>query len=136
MGDVGEDALVAATVDGPKDRASAAAELLRKTGKVKGLVRNLGAVEPTVRLRAVEALGALGGTDALDGLVTALSDSWPGIRSRAAFHLGQLGDEAGREPLQRASDHDQAPDVVRAAGEALGLIEKRERQAGVCTDGS
>jgi len=136
MGNVGEDALVAAAVEGPRDRASAAAQLLNKTGKVKGLLGNLGAVEPTTRLRAVEALGALGGPDALRGLVTALADSWPGIRSRAAFHLGQMGDEAGSEPLQRLLERDQSPDVLRAAGEALRTIDNRDRQAGVSTDGA
>jgi HEAT repeat protein len=131
MGGIGEEALVAAAVDGPDDRASAAAGLLRKTGKVQGLLRRLRAVDPPARLRAVEALGAVGGPKARDGLVAALSDPWPAIRSRAAFHLGVMGDEAARDPLRRVSECDQALDVSVAAGEALRLIEERPRQAGV-----
>ena len=129
MGDVGEDALISAAVQGPSDRASAAAALLRSTGKARTLVPLLGAIDPMARLRVVDALGALGGTDALEGLVTALSDSWPKIRSRAAFHLGQIGDEHWREPLRRLSDGDMSEVVVRAAADALLLIDQRGRQS-------
>jgi HEAT repeat protein len=130
MGHFGEEALAAAVAEGPRERAVAAVELLRTRGRPDGLLESLKALEPATRLRAVEALGAVGGAEVLDGLVGALSDSWPAIRSRAAFHLGPMGAAREREALQRVAESDPDPEVVRAAMQALRTIEERARGAG------
>lgn len=137
MGAVGENALVTAAIEGPRDRSMAAAELLRGTGKVESLLRGLGGLDPDERLRGVEALGALGHSDALaaEGLVTALSDSQPRIRSRAAFHLGQVGHKAGRQLLEGVTARDHSPEVLRAARNASRLIETRARHSGLRANG-
>ena len=125
MGAIGAEALLATAFSGPRDRAVAAAGLLRRGGRVPALLACLKAVEPATRARTVEVLGALGGPEAQEGLIIALSDAWPGIRRRAAFHLGQVGDDDARAPLLRTSERDPAPEVLRAAGEALRQMEAR-----------
>ena len=135
MGAPGEEALTAVLGEAGKDRAAVAAELLRRTDVAATLVDRLQALDPDTRLRAVDALGILGGPQAVDGLATALCDSSPGIRSRACFHLGQLGDGRSRRALQVVSESDPVAYVVRAAKHALRLIDARALDANGSTNG-
>jgi HEAT repeat protein len=133
MGHFGEEALAAAVAEGPRERAVAAGELLRTRGRPDGLLESLKVIDPATRLRAVEALGAVGGTEVLDGLVGALSDSWPVIRSRAASHLGQMGRGRERQALQRVAQSDPDAEVVEAATQALRTIDERTGGAGAAS---
>jgi HEAT repeat protein len=135
MGAVGEDALAAVLVEGPKDRATAAAGLLRTTRMAERLAGRLRTVDPAARLRAVEALGALGGSEAVDALVASLSDSSPRVRSRAAFHLGELGGERAGQALHESWQSDPAVEVVEAAREAFRFIEARAPEISVANNG-
>lgn len=116
MGSSGELALVAALEEGPSDRAAAAAGVLKESGMTEWLSAALESIDPEVRLRAVEALGRLGGPDALDGLVTASSDPWERIRSQAAHHLSHMAD--GRRFEETSLDTARPPELVRAMDEA------------------
>jgi HEAT repeat protein/cyclophilin family peptidyl-prolyl cis-trans isomerase len=79
--------------------------------------------DPSVRRRAVLAIGRIGMLDGLPYLVSALQDSDAEVRAMAAFSIGLIGPEAreGARPLRAALEDPSA--VVRArAIEGLGLV--------------
>lgn len=118
MGTPGEDALVAAVEQGPAEHAAAAADLLKQGGCAERLRAWLESADPEVRLRAVEALGQVGGPDAVQGLVTACSDPWERIRSRAAHHLSQIAAGRELEEMREVLEPDQPLEISRATDEA------------------
>jgi HEAT repeat protein len=92
--------------------------LLNSLVGVGEFVRRMDSLEPDRRLRAAEALGAIGGPEAVDTLVEALSDPDEHVRQRAAQLLGALGD-ARTAPAVAGLLDDPVPEVVAAAREAL-----------------
>ncbi len=97
----------------------------RLLGEVVGLPvlsERLSATEVTVRLRGVEAVGAVGGSDAVDALIGVLSDPDERIRARSVQLLAQLGDPRGAVAIERTVMHDPVPEVVAAAEDALARL--------------
>jgi HEAT repeat protein len=91
-------------------------------GEVVGVARlaeRLGSTEADARLRAVEAIGAIGGPDAVGPLIGVLSDPDERIRLRATQLLAALGDPRGADAIVEAVLNDPVPEVVAAAEEAL-----------------
>lgn len=77
--------------------------------------------DPTVRVHAAAALGALGDADAIPFLVKGLTDEKPLVRIRASYALGRIGDRRACGPLiKRLDDPDE--DVSKAAYKALKTI--------------
>jgi len=91
-------------------------------GEVVGVARlaeRLGSTEADARLRAVEAIGAIGGPDAVGPLIGVLSDPDERIRLRATQLLATLGDPRGADAIVAAVLNDPVPEVVAAAEGAL-----------------
>jgi len=130
IGSPGAQALLAAVVTGRREQSEAAIDLLRGSGASSRPLIDLGALDPALRFRAVEVLGALGGPDAVHGFVVALRDPRPEIRVRAALHLGRTADEGGRRAIEAVAESDQVPEVRKAANTALRAME-RSRKGGV-----
>ncbi len=97
----------------------------RLLGEVVGLPvlsERLSATEANVRLRGVEAVGAVGGSEAVDALIGVLSDPDERIRARSVQLLAQLGDPRGAAAIERTVLHDPVPEVVAAAEDALARL--------------
>ena len=79
--------------------------------------------DPTIRRRAVLAVGRIGAVEGLPVLVSALRDPEADIRAAAAFGIGLIGPDArdGARPLSAALD-DPSPVVRARAIEGLGLL--------------
>src|SRR5262245_63245587 len=79
--------------------------------------------DPSVRRRAILAIGRVGMLDGLPHLVAALQDNDAEVRAVAAFAIGLIGPDAreGARPLRAALD-DPSPLVRARAVEALGLV--------------
>jgi len=79
--------------------------------------------DPSVRRRAVLAIGRIGMLDGLPYLVSALQDSDAQVRAMAAFAIGLIGPDArdGARPLRTALE-DPSPIVRARAVEGLGLV--------------
>jgi HEAT repeat protein len=84
---------------------------------------DLSMLDASLRRRAVEALGAMGGDQSVLSLVGALIDPEPDVRRRAAELLGELGDASAREDLERTV-YDPVPEVGTAAREALTRLQE------------
>jgi HEAT repeat protein len=94
-------------------------------GRIVGLDELLGrlnAPDPDRRLRAVEAVGAVGGASAVDALVRTLFDPDERIRVRSAQLLGTLGDPRAEPPVRQAALEDPVPEVIQAAKDALARL--------------
>jgi HEAT repeat protein len=89
-------------------------------------VDDLGSLDPDLRSRAVESLGAMGGAKAVDGLIRVLSDPDERIRKAALVHLGRLGDQRAYDEVRRAFANDPVLEVVEAAEETLHALEPGE----------
>ncbi|MEO8483049.1 MAG: HEAT repeat domain-containing protein [Acidobacteriota bacterium] len=76
---------------------------------------------PSIRLRAVIAIGRVGMADGVPLLQSALQDAEPAVRQAAAFGLGLLGRADAAGTLEIALT-DPDPMVRARAAEALGLI--------------
>jgi len=96
--------------------------LLREIVGVARLAGRLGSTEADARLRAVEAIGAIGGSDAVDALIGVLSDPDERIRLRSTQLLAALDDPRGAQAIVEAVAHDPVPEVVAAAQEALSRL--------------
>jgi HEAT repeat protein len=95
------ESLIEALADGenPGRRNSAFEALVACGARVtRRLVRELAKDDADVRKLVIDALAAIGDSDALSGLVEALHDPDPNVRGAAAEALGVVGDqsEAGR----------------------------------------
>jgi HEAT repeat protein/O6-methylguanine-DNA--protein-cysteine methyltransferase len=99
----------------------ALSEALRKTGSAEDYLAELKALDPGVRLMAVEVAGLLGTPDAVTALVEALArDPLPEVRSRAASMLAGAPGDAVRAALLRAQEEDPNEVVRLVAARALG----------------
>jgi HEAT repeat protein len=96
--------------------------LLQQVVGIEDLLGRLSAPDPERRLRAVEAIGAVGGPSAVDALIRSLFDPDERIRVRSAQLLGALGDRRAEQPVRQAALEDPVPEVVRAANEALARL--------------
>ncbi|HEX9123642.1 MAG TPA: HEAT repeat domain-containing protein [Actinomycetota bacterium] len=96
--------------------------LLQQVVGIDDLLGRLSAPDPERRLRAVEAVGAVGGSSAVDALIRTLFDPDERIRIRSAQLLGTLGDRRAEQPVKQAALEDPDPEVVQAASEALARL--------------
>ncbi len=81
----------------------------------------LEALEDSIRMHRVEALGKIGSETAIAGLVKALEDSNKDVRKNAAFALGEIGSETAIAGLLKALED--SDEYVRGnAAFALGEI--------------
>ena len=83
-------------------------------------------LDPTVRVKAVAALGKLGGTEAAMALSMALMDQDPSVRVQAARALGQVEGDQATPALGGVLMGDSDPRVRRAAARALGSVRSEE----------
>jgi len=117
------DALLKATEDETDVKADAIRSLgrLRAAGAVPRLVELAGAGSNTVRIAAVEALGAIGTGPAIDAVERAFGQEHvDGVRAAAARALGRTG-RAGYAPrLIEVLNSAPGLDVRAACAEALG----------------
>jgi HEAT repeat protein len=91
-------------------------------GDIVGVARlagRLGSTEADARLRAVEAIGAIGGPEAVDALIGVLPDPDERIRLRSTQLLAALGDPRGAQAIAEAVLNDPVAEVVAGAEEAL-----------------
>jgi len=93
--------------------------LLRDVVGVARLAGRLGSTEADARLRAVEAIGAIGGPEAVDALIGVLSDPDERIRLRSTQFLAIMGDPRSADAIVAAVLNDPVPEVVAAAEGAL-----------------
>jgi HEAT repeat protein len=122
MGPMAVEPLIdALPTDDPDLRTAVGRVLEGLVGREPFLVQ-LGSLELEERLRAVEALGAMGGPHAVDGLARTLSDPDSSIRVRVLSLLGELDDPRAFEPVKRTFLHDPVNEVVAAAETALQLL--------------
>lgn len=122
MGQAAAGPVLDAVGDEDPDVRQEAARVLRDLLGPEPFADELSSLLPEVRLRAVEALGAMGGAAAARALLRSLSDPEPRVRARAAALLGQLGDPLAVGPLKRAFATDPVPAVAAAAAEALQAL--------------
>jgi HEAT repeat protein len=123
MGTSAVDPLVNLLRGGHPDIAATVGDTLERLVGRDVFLERLGSMDPSDRLGAVEALGAMGGLEAIEGLVRALSDPNEEIRVRALRLLGDLGDPRAIENVERAIHGDPVPEVVAAAEEALRRLQ-------------
>jgi hypothetical protein len=97
-------------------------DLLRNIVGLGELVGRLGSMEADARLRAVEAIGAIGGPEAVDALVEVLSDPDERIRVRSTQLLAKLGDPRAAEAIARTVLQDSVPEVAAAAEVAVARL--------------
>ncbi|WNM32824.1 HEAT repeat domain-containing protein [Streptomyces sp. Li-HN-5-11] len=78
---------------------------------------------PSLRARAVQALGTIGNPGDTDLLLNSLGDDHGSVRLRAAEALGRLSCSRASTALGQVAFHDSDPDVRNAAVEALGSMD-------------
>jgi HEAT repeat protein len=93
--------------------------LLQRIIGFDSFVERLGSLDNQERLRAVEALAAIGGPRAVDALVGALADPDQRVRLRALRGLGELGDRRAADAVERTARADPVGEVVWLAEETL-----------------
>jgi HEAT repeat protein/cyclophilin family peptidyl-prolyl cis-trans isomerase len=81
-------------------------------------------LDPSIRRRAVQAIGRVGASSGVPVLVEALLDPEAEVRGAAAFGLGLLGQKSAVQPLLGLLE-DTEPVARHRAIEALGLIGER-----------
>ncbi|HWO71832.1 MAG TPA: HEAT repeat domain-containing protein [Actinomycetota bacterium] len=96
--------------------------LLERIAGRERFVERLSSIDPDQRLRALQALAAIGGADLVPALLRALADPDERVRILAADLLAEAGDASAVEPLRRTSLSDPVPEVVRAAERALARL--------------
>ncbi|HZP89446.1 MAG TPA: HEAT repeat domain-containing protein [Actinomycetota bacterium] len=123
MGASAVELLIDVLLQGHQEVTSIVGELLGRIVGVDGFLVQASDVDPDRRLRAIEALTAIGGPGVLEALVPRLSDPDERVRIRAAQLLGRLGDPRAREALSLAATSDPVPEVTAAARVALTELE-------------
>jgi HEAT repeat protein len=123
MGTAAVDPLVDLLADRGADVAASVGQLLRDLVGPDLFLERLGSMDPEERLRAMEALGAIGGEAGLDGLARALSDPVERIRIRAVSLMGDSRDPRAFEAVKRTFMGDPVQEVVAAAEEALQRLQ-------------
>jgi HEAT repeat protein len=123
MGNSAVDPLVDILMEDDSELAGTVGHLLESLVGPDVFLTRLGSMDPSERLRAVEALGAIRGERGVDGLVRALSDPVESIRVRAVGLLGEIGDERAFEAVKQAFLGDPVLEVVTAAEETLKRLQ-------------
>jgi HEAT repeat protein len=100
----------------------AVGELLRRIVGIEAMIERMSAIEPERRLRAAEAVGAIGGPAAADALMRSLSDPDERIRTRSIQLLAQIGDPRALPAIEATVLRDPVPEVAAAAREALARL--------------
>jgi HEAT repeat protein len=96
--------------------------LLQRIVGLEEMIQRMSSVEPERRLRAAEAVGAIGGPSAADALMRSLSDPDERIRTRCAQLLARIGDRRAASAIEATVLRDPVPEVVAAAQEALAML--------------
>jgi len=96
--------------------------LLQRIVGLDEFIAQTGNADPDRRMRAMEAIGAIGGPTAVEPLLARLSDPDERVRIRSAQLLGRLGDGRAREPLSLVAASDPIPEAASAAREALAVL--------------
>jgi len=97
-------------------------QLLSNIAGIDRFVERLSSMDPEQRLRAAEAVGAIGGPAAVDALVATLPDPDERVRIRSVQLLGKLGDARALDALKRCLLGDPVPEVVAAAEDAIARL--------------
>jgi HEAT repeat protein len=127
MGGAAVEPLLDVLIQGDAELRPTIGQLLSKIAGPDHFLDRLAAMDREKRLRAVEALGAIGGPRAVDGLMRALTDPDQRIRIRAVRHLGEIGDQRALEAVKRTFLGDPVSEVVAAAEEALQRLQPDPR---------
>jgi HEAT repeat protein len=130
MGPSAVEPLVEVLLREPGEMMSTVGALLNEITGPDQFLELLQSLDPVERLRAVEALGAMGGPRAMDGLMRNLSDPDERIRVRVLQHLGRLRDRRAYEAVKRTYMGDPVLEVVHAAEEALRNFEDPDTRPG------
>jgi hypothetical protein len=94
---------------------------LKPQGIIDTLVNQLNDKEPGFRISAVDALGAIGGSEAMAPLLKSLtSDKDSFIRGRAAYALGAIGGSEAMMPLLKSLTSDKDGEVRGSSAATLG----------------
>ncbi len=123
MGTSAVDPLVEILMEDDPELAATVGALLDSLVGADAFLSRLGAMDPSERLRAVEALGAMGGERGVDGLIRALSDPIESIRVRAVTLLGDVADDRAFEVVKQAFLSDPVQEVVSAAEASLRRLQ-------------
>lgn len=123
MGETAVEPLLEVLLQGDEEVMTRVGGLLADIVGPDPFLNQLASLDPVQRLRATEALGAIGGGRAIDGLIRCLSDPDERIRTGALEHLGRLADERAYDAVRRTFATDPVPEVVEAAERALRALE-------------
>jgi HEAT repeat protein len=118
IGPTSVELLIDVLLHGNSDLRPTVGPLLEQIIGIDEFLGRIDSLEPERRLRAIEALGAIGGPLAVDALVRSLSDPDERIRLRATQLLGELGDALAADAVRQLVD-DPVPEVAAAARHAL-----------------
>ncbi len=97
-------------------------ELLQGIAGMDELIDRMSSVDPERRLRAAEAVGAVGGPDAADALMRSLADPDERIRTRCVELLARIGDPRAVSAIESTALHDPVQSVVATAQQALAHL--------------
>ncbi|MGH2554251.1 MAG: HEAT repeat domain-containing protein [Actinomycetota bacterium] len=122
MGTTAVEPLIEVITGDDVEAAAAAGALLERIAGVSAFAEHLSSVDPEERLRAVQVLGAMGGSAAADALLETLSDPDVRIRARSATMLGAMGELRAVKPLRRMFLSDPVSEVAAAAESALRIL--------------
>jgi len=101
--------------------------LLERIAGLDRFLERLASMDPQARLRAGEAIGAIGGPRAVEALVGTLSDPDERVRIRSLQLLGDLGDQSVVDVVRKSFLGDPVPEVVDAAKKALAKLKPGEQ---------
>jgi HEAT repeat protein len=122
MGPSAVELLIDVLRQGHLEVTSTVGSLLQRIVGLDEFVAQTGNADPDRRMRAMEAIGAIGGPPAVDALLARLSDPDERVRIRSAQLLGRLRDGRAREPLSMVATSDPVPEAAAAAREALAAL--------------
>lgn len=97
-------------------------ELLQRIVGIEAMTERMSSIEPERRLRAAEAVAAIGGPAAADALMRSLSDPDVRIRTLSAQLLSRIGDPRAASAIEATILRDPVPEVVAAAQDALAKL--------------
>jgi HEAT repeat protein len=126
MGDTGRQAVEQAMPSLSREAIVAAGTVLAAVpGSADRYLADLSSLDARARLRAVRALGAIGGQQAVTALVGRLHDPVDEIRIEALDHLGRIAGADVVPLLRRIRAGDPIPAVGAAAERAVNLVLER-----------
>ena len=131
IGPSSQELLIDVLLHGTAEVAPIVGGLLADVVGMDRLAGRLSSTEADVRLRAVEAIGAIGGPEAVDALIGVLTDPDERIRLRATQLLAVVGDRRCADAIVAAVLNDPVPEVVAAAEAALYRLGARSGDADI-----